>query len=108
MIQQLTARELAQWRSATDRPAPVLLDVREPWELAICHIEGAVAIPLGQLGARLGELDPARPLVCVCHHGSRSQQAAVALDHAGFTDVHNLRGGIDAWADEVEPGLQRY
>ena len=84
-----------------------MLDVREPWEIALCRIDGAMAVPLGQLPARVREL-PDGPVVCVCHHGARSQQAAMILRGAGFTDLYNLRGGIAAWADEVEPGMARY
>lgn len=85
----------------------VLLDVREPWELQIASLDGAVNIPLGQLADRMGELDPIVPIVTVCHHGTRSEQARQLLHANGF-DVRNLAGGIDAWARDVEPDLPRY
>jgi rhodanese-related sulfurtransferase len=67
-----------------------------------------VLIPLGELPARSDELPAQRPLVVVCHHGNRSWYAAVMLEQAGFADVHNLRGGVEAWATEVDPTMKRY
>jgi adenylyltransferase/sulfurtransferase len=85
----------------------VLLDVREPWEVELVSLDGAMNIPLGQLPDRVGELDPAVPVVAFCHHGSRSEQARRFLEANGF-DVRNLTGGIDAWARDIEPELRRY
>ncbi len=85
----------------------ILLDVREPWEVELVSIDGAVNIPLGQLADRIGELDPTVPIVAYCHHGGRSEQARRLLDANGF-DVRNLSGGIDAWARDIEPELRRY
>jgi rhodanese-related sulfurtransferase len=86
----------------------VLLDVREDQELAICRIEGALHIPLGELTARWQELDPERPTVCICHHGMRSAQAAQFLLGRDFDRLYNLSGGVDAWAARVDPGMARY
>jgi rhodanese-related sulfurtransferase len=86
----------------------VVLDVREPWELAICRVEESTTVPLRQLAARIDELPHDRPIVCLCHHGTRSQHAALTLRGAGFADVYNLRGGVAAWADEVDPAMARY
>ena len=86
----------------------VLLDVREPAEIAVCRIEGSLWIPMGELALRHAELDPERPTVCVCHHGVRSAHVAAALARLGFQRLYNLSGGIDRWADEVEPSMQRY
>jgi len=108
LIPQLAPAEVAQWRADASRAAPVLVDVREPWEFAHCRIEGSVSIPLGQLPARLEELPADRDLVLVCHHGSRSQHAAMFLAQRGYPSVHNLRGGVEAWAVDVEPGMKRY
>jgi rhodanese-related sulfurtransferase len=112
-MQQLTATELARWiaearDSAGGREAPLLLDVREPWEVQTCAIEGAVHMPMGSIPARAGELDPDRDIVCVCHHGARSMQVAVFLEHNGYGRVHNLAGGIDAWAREVDSSMPTY
>ena len=86
----------------------VLLDVRERDELAICRIEGALWIPMGEISRRQGELDPERTTVCICHHGVRSARVAGALAQLGFARALNLSGGIDRWAEEVDPAMPRY
>ena len=98
---ELTPAELA----ALD--GHVLLDVREPWEVELVSLDGAINIPLGQLADRVGELDPVVPVVAYCHHGTRSEQARRFLEASGF-DVRHLTGGIDAWARDIEPELRRY
>ncbi len=85
-----------------------LLDVREPHELEISHIEGATLIPLGQLAARLSELDSAEEMVVFCKAGTRSARALELLLSAGFRKVKNLKGGINAWAKDVDPSLPIY
>ena len=86
----------------------VLVDVREPHEWEIAHIEGARLIPLSQLPDRLNELDGHAEIVTQCHHGARSMKALEILRGAGFGKVRSLAGGIDAWAERVEPGMARY
>ena len=86
----------------------VLVDVRESAELAICAITGAQHLPLGELPHRLEELDPSRPVVCICHHGIRSQHAAHFLAQNGFERLYNLTGGVDRWAEEVDADMARY
>lgn len=108
MISQITPAELQGWRADTARAAPVVIDVREPWEYAHCRIDGSLSVPLGELPARLRELPVERELVLVCHHGSRSQNAAQWLAQNGYANVHNLRGGIEAWAVEIDPAVRRY
>lgn len=94
------------------RPAPLLLDVREPWEFALAaiRIEGLEtrSMPMGGIPGRLAELDPAQPVVCICHHGVRSAQVVAFLEHQGFETVYNLAGGIDAWSRQVDPSVPRY
>lgn len=85
-----------------------MVDVREPWEFELCRIDGSLSIPLRDIARRSGELPPERPVVLVCHHGARSQQAAMLLEGAGFTQVHNLAGGIESWAVNVDPTMKRY
>jgi len=85
-----------------------LLDVREPHELQISALPGAVNIPLGTLAARLSELDSAEEMVLVCKSGTRSARALELLVSAGFKKVKNLKGGINAWAQEVDPSLPIY
>ena len=90
-----------------DRP-PFLLDVREQWEADLVALPGSTLIPLGELPSRLGELDPAAPIVAYCHHGVRSGRALVILESAGFVRARHLAGGIDAWSVLVDPDLPRY
>jgi adenylyltransferase/sulfurtransferase len=85
-----------------------LVDVREEWEWDICRIQGASLIPLDELDHRIGELDRDRPVVAYCHHGNRSLWARQVLIESGFLNVRSLAGGIEAWAQEVEPGMSRY
>jgi len=86
----------------------LLLDVREPHELQISHLEGAIVIPLGQLASRLSELDSAEDMVVFCKAGTRSARALELLVGAGFRKVKNLKGGINAWAREIDPNLPIY
>ncbi len=85
-----------------------LVDVREPFEWEICRIEGSRLVPLGDLPSRVAELDPRVPVVTICHTGRRSLDAARFLKSRGVSDVKSLRGGVAAWAEEVEPGMARY
>jgi rhodanese-related sulfurtransferase len=107
-MRQMQPAELASWLALPESQRPVLLDVREPWEVALCAIAGSTTIPMGDVPARVGELDRSRPVVCICHHGMRSQRVAGFLEGQGFTDVVNLAGGIDAWTSDVDPTLARY
>lgn len=102
----ITAGELAE-RLKKLEPLH-LIDVREPHELEISHLEGAQLIPLGQMAARLSELDSAREIVLFCKSGTRSTRALELLASAGFRKVKNLKGGINAWAKEVDPSLPVY
>jgi adenylyltransferase/sulfurtransferase len=102
----ITPKALHDWMAA-GTPL-VVVDVREPQEWDICHLPGAVLIPLGELPQRVGELNPAVPVVCQCRSGVRSARAAQFLRLQGFQDVRNLTGGILAWADEVDPTVPKY
>jgi adenylyltransferase/sulfurtransferase len=85
-----------------------LLDVREPWELALARIGGSVAIPLNEIPARLKELDAAQAIIVMCRSGGRSQRAADFLLANGFDRVSNLQGGISAWACDIDPQMPTY
>jgi adenylyltransferase/sulfurtransferase len=89
-------------------PDLVLLDVREPFEWDIGHIEGARLIPIGELPARLRELNGHAEIVTYCHHGPRAHRAVEILRAAGFSKVRNLTGGIDAWSSAVDTSVPRY
>ena len=96
-------------KAMMDRGEEVLLvDVREPYEYGLCHINGAKLVPLGQLPFRTSELDASKEIVVYCHVGIRSTQAVAFLRRNGFAGARNLQGGIDAWARTVEPGMPRY
>ncbi len=86
----------------------VLLDVREPFEVEIASIEGSTLIPLGQLGGRLAELDRNQDVLVLCKSGVRSANAVELLLRSGFSKAFNVDGGIDAWADQVDPEMQKY
>lgn len=86
----------------------VLLDVREPDEVAFVSLSGSVHIPMGQIPGRLHELDPDKEIVVYCHHGVRSLHVANFLALRNFEQTASLAGGIDAWAVEIEPGMARY
>jgi molybdopterin/thiamine biosynthesis adenylyltransferase/rhodanese-related sulfurtransferase/molybdopterin converting factor small subunit len=104
---EITAEELRR-EMQEKGPELVLIDVREPHEWDIAHIDGARLIPLGQLPERLGELDGHAEIVTHCHHGARSMKALQLLKGAGFSRVRSLAGGIDAWAERIEVGMPRY
>lgn len=87
---------------------PLLLDVREPWEFDYCRIEGSELIPMGQIHLQLDDIDPEAEIVVICHHGIRSRQVAYYLESQGFNDVINLEGGVERWAQDVEPTMRRY
>jgi molybdopterin/thiamine biosynthesis adenylyltransferase/rhodanese-related sulfurtransferase len=103
---EISAREL--YEHLKDNRSLLLLDVREPHELEISRIEGAMLIPLGQLSARLSELDKAAEIVVFCRTGSRSNHALEILRKAGFWDVKNLKGGINAWVREIDLNFPMY
>jgi rhodanese-related sulfurtransferase len=107
-MRQLTSDGLKSWLADGGRLAPLLLDVREPWEYQHCCIEGAQSMPMATVPTRLAELPKDREIVVICHHGGRSQQIAAFLEQAGFDRVHNLQGGVHAWALQVDPTMPRY
>jgi rhodanese-related sulfurtransferase len=111
-MQQITPAALAEWlaeaESSTARGTPVLLDVREPWELELAKIPGSVAIPLREIPGRSAELDEDAPIVCICHHGGRSAQAAMFLESRGFKNIFNLQTGVDGWARQIDPEMKTY
>jgi rhodanese-related sulfurtransferase len=107
-MNQITPVQLAAWLADAGRAKPLLLDVREPWEWQTAHIDGSQHIPMREVPARIAELDPAREVVAICHHGGRSLQVAAFLEKNGFSKVHNLQGGVDAWSRTVDPAVPVY
>ena len=103
---EISVVELARKRAAGEDF--VLLDVREPEELEIAALDGAVHVPMGQIPARLETLPREREIVVMCHGGMRSDSVAHYLRAQGFTRVMNLAGGIDAWSREIDSAMPRY
>jgi rhodanese-related sulfurtransferase len=91
---------------------PVVLDVREPWELQTASVKAdgfeLVAMPMRSVPARYMELQRDQPIACLCHHGARSAQVVQFLMQNGFTHIVNVQGGIDAWSSEVDPSIPTY
>ena len=115
MIPQIRPVHFAAWRDAAST-APVVLDVREPWELQTASVtpDGftLLHVPMQSIPARIEELKSSygadQPIACLCHHGVRSQQVANYLASHGFTDVVNLQGGIEAWAQQLDTSTAQY
>ncbi|WP_269527222.1 rhodanese-like domain-containing protein [Coraliomargarita parva] len=106
MNKEISAAEAANLKESGE--SIVFLDVREHDEVAICAIEGALHVPMGEIPERLEQLPKEPTLVVFCHHGMRSQNVIHYLEARGMTNTINLRGGIHAWACEVDPEMQRY
>jgi rhodanese-related sulfurtransferase len=108
MIRHITARDLAK-RIANSHPV-LLIDVRQPWEQQLAALPGSRFIPLNDLAQRSHEINSEPPtfIVVYCHHGIRSLSAGAYLERLGYTNVHSLTGGIDAWSVDVDPAVPRY
>ena len=106
-MRELTPSECkAHIESSAHRP--LLLDVREPWEYRIAALEGSTLIPMREIPAATDSLDPDQEIIVICHHGIRSRHVAHYLESRGFARVINLRGGVDAWARELDTRLPTY
>ena len=109
-MQQLSAPDLAAWLADPARAKPLLLDVREAWEVQTAGLPGVMHIPMGQIPARADEIagTSAADIVAICHHGTRSMQVAYFLESRGMGPVHNLAGGMEAWSLQVDASVPRY
>lgn len=105
-MKEITPEELKQHIDSGNKP--LLLDVREPWEYEICHLDDSMHISMSQIPARMSELNPDQEIVVICHHGARSLQVANYLESQGYSHINNLAGGIDAWARTVDPDMAQY
>lgn len=106
MIEEITVDQLKARLDAGEQP--LVIDVREGWELDISKLPFARHLPMGQVADRLGELDPATPVIIMCRSGGRSLQVARFLAAQGFRSVANLTGGILAWGERIDPSLRPY
>jgi rhodanese-related sulfurtransferase len=115
-MQAITPAQLDDWLQLASVQAPgaqpVVLDVREPWELQTAAVKPSgfelVAMPMRSVPARYLELDRHRPIACLCHHGARSAQVVHFLMQNGFTAIVNIHGGINAWSQQRDPGVPVY
>ena len=90
------------------RAGALLLDVREPDEIATCAVAGSLLIPMRQIPDNLAQLPKDRHILVMCHHGGRSQRVTQFLRANGYDHATNVAGGIDAWAEQIDPALARY
>ena len=115
MFYQVRPSLLDEWLGQFDGVVskPLVLDVREKWECQVASVAPndkfeLLCIPMGEITSRLNELDPDRPVACLCHHGARSMSVAAYLARACFDAVANITGGIAAWSDERDPTVPQY
>lgn len=106
MIKEIDVSELAHWRQ--EGKEFVLLDVREPDEIASASIPESQNIPMGEIPQRIGELPREVPIAVLCHHGGRSERVAHFLAAQGFAEVANVEGGIDAYARQIDSTIPTY
>jgi adenylyltransferase/sulfurtransferase len=106
MVHDLTPEELQSRLQAGE--SLIVIDVREPHELEISSLPFARPIPMGEITAHVGELDPEATTIVICRSGGRSMQVARFLDSRGFRSVSNLTGGILAWGERIDPSLRPY
>ena len=106
-MQELSAKQVHELLQAAT-VQPLLLDVRETWEYAICHIEGSEHVPMKSIPSKMAALDPAQETVVICHHGIRSRMVCQYLQQEGFTNVINLSGGVKSWAEQVDASMPVY
>jgi rhodanese-related sulfurtransferase len=105
-VTEISVAELKRRRDAGEDL--VLLDVREPDEIATASLSGATLIPMGEIPARAAELPQDQPIVVMCHSGGRSAYVTEYLNQNGFPDAANLAGGIDAWSTQIDHSVPRY
>ncbi len=114
MIPQINPSDLHAWFAQAQHGSgqPIVLDVRENWELQAASVKAQgfelLAIPMGDVPARLAEIAQGRPVACLCHHGARSQRVADFLAQNGFTALANIAGGIDAWSAQLDTSVPHY
>lgn len=106
-MRHFTPKEL-QAHLNNGQPAPYLLDVREPWEFDTCHIANSVLVPMREIQQAADDLDKNQEIVVICHHGIRSRHVAYYLEQIGFHNVINLEGGVERWANDIDPTMKRY
>jgi rhodanese-related sulfurtransferase len=111
-MQEMNALQVHQYLQTAEQK-PLLLDVREPWEFDICHIEGSKHIPMQKIPGVINQLateqeEQDRDIIVICHHGIRSRMVARFLEQADLSGIINLSGGVNQWAQQVDPQMPVY
>jgi len=106
-MREFNAAQLKTYLDTCDEQ-PLLLDVRQPWEVDVCKIENSVSVPMAQIPSELESLDLNRETVVICHHGIRSRRVGNYLEQAGFNNIINLSGGVKEWARTVDKQMATY
>ncbi len=106
-VEQVTVEQLKS-RLEQSASKPLLLDVREPWEFAICHIDGSKLIPMRDLPNAIDQLEQDQETIVICHTGVRSLRVCLYLMNEGFEKVANLSGGVHAWATKIDSHMPTY
>lgn len=106
-MQEMSAQQVHQYLQSSNNN-PILLDVRELWEYKICHIEGSQLIPMRNIPSELNQLEPEQETIVICHHGIRSRIVGQFLEQADFTNIINLSGGVNQWAQQVDTKMPVY
>ncbi|HIH25600.1 hypothetical protein J4476_04205 [Candidatus Woesearchaeota archaeon] len=105
-MEEISVQELK--KKFDDKEDFILLDVRTIDEYNTCNIKDSILIPLNELPSRFNELNKNKEIIVHCHHGSRSAKAVLFLESVGFTNVTNLKGGIDSWSEEIDSNVLKY
>jgi rhodanese-related sulfurtransferase len=108
LIEQLPVTALHAWLTDDVRAKPLIVDVREPWENAICSLPNSQLVPMQHIASLWNELPRDRDIVLFCHHGMRSLHVAGYLESMGMSRLYNLSGGIAAWAEQIDLTMARY
>ncbi len=104
-MRRMSASQLA---AHLENASPLLLDVREPWEFDICHIDGSINLPMAQIPQNAARFQDVAEIVVICHHGIRSQHVIQFMQQQNSNVLVNLDGGVDAWAREVDADMPVY
>jgi rhodanese-related sulfurtransferase len=106
-MQHISVSDFKEHIDGAENP-PLLIDVREPWEYALCHIDNSTLIPMSQVPNVINKLSREQETFLICHHGVRSQRVGLLLKDSGFEKIVNVAGGINAWARQVDLAMSTY
>ena len=106
-MREMSPQQIYEYLQKSDKK-PLLLDVREPWEYEICHIQDSELIPMQTIPTHLNQLRQDQEIIVICHHGVRSRMVGQFLEQAEFKNIINLSGGVMAWAQDVDQNMPTY